>query len=113
MENKDIQLSDKEHAYWKIGGAVFLIFFGVSYFFPEYFPAGSLAIFAGVLILLISFIKFINKIGFTLIELLIGLGILVEGVNTVFAMKIPFSPIFIIVFALFMLVEGLKKLKSK
>ncbi len=102
----------KSTVYGSIGSAIFIMCFGLSYFFPSFFPTGSLFVLAGVLILLVNIVKSLKSIGYSVLELLFGASFIVIGVNKLFELDLGFFPAFIIVLAGILLFQSIKRLRN-
>lgn len=102
----------KSTVYGSIGLAVFIICFGVSYFVPSFFPAGSLYMLAGVLILLVNMVKSLKSIGYDVLEVLLGAAFIVVGLNRLLDLDLGFFPAFIIVLAGILLIKSIKRLRN-
>lgn len=82
-----------------IGIAIFFIFAGVAYAFPNIFPEGTLYVVAGVLITLVSILNAFEGIKCDIFNTaLIATGSILIGISKIFALDIKFWPaVFIVV----------------
>ena len=97
LENNDNDPKQETTVYEAIGIAIFFIFAGVAYAFPDMFPEGTLYVVFGVLVALVNILKAFTGIKCYVFNVaLVATGSILIGVSKVFVLGITIWPIIFI-----------------
>ncbi|MGP5543293.1 hypothetical protein ACTXMH_12210 [Psychrobacter celer] len=111
LENNDT--TKQVTVYGAIGIAIFFIFAGVVYAFPNTFPEGTLYLVAGVLIALVSILNTFKGIGCDVFNVtLVATGFILIGVIKIFSLEIKFWPAVLIVVGIAGLLVNINRLRG-
>ena len=113
LENNGNDKKQKATIYEAIGIAVFFIFAGVAYAFPDIFPEGTLYVVGGVLLTLANVFKAFAGIKCDVFNVaLVATGSILIGVSKIFALGITIWPIIFIAVGVAGFLVNLNRLRS-
>lgn len=109
--------SDKKQMsveYGQVGLAIYLVSVGLIYLIPNDFPDGTLYVWAGILIFIVTILNLLKGITYDWFNIIFATFAIVIGVNKIFEprLELGFLPVMLIIVGIVILFSSIKRVKA-